>query len=172
MESATNDVSTKSLDPMVFYGRFQHISEKIFEKLDIQSLQNCRRVSKSWQECIDNQEILWIKFAQKQETSKNKLFQLACRRGHSKVAQVLVQNSTEFKIDINAKVWPGFTAFDHVCMRGYTKIAQWMIEKSVELNIDLNSKDKEGCTRFHLACGNGHTKIAEIFVQKSVEFNI
>ena len=88
MDSATNKVSTTSLSPMAFYRGFQHISEKIFEKLDIISLQYCRRVSKSWQKCIDNQNILWIKLAEKQETDKNKLFQLACKRGYSKVAEI------------------------------------------------------------------------------------
>ena len=47
------------LNPMVFYARFPHISEKIFEKLNINSLKKCREVSKSWEECIDNENILW-----------------------------------------------------------------------------------------------------------------
>ena len=79
MESAADKVSTTSLNPMAFYWEFQHISEEIFEKLDVMSLQYCRQVSKSWQDCIDNQEILWINYAKKQETNifinKNELFQ-------------------------------------------------------------------------------------------------
>ena len=61
MESATIEVSTTSLNPMVFYERFQHISEKIIERLDIISLRNCREVSKSWQKCIDQQIISWTR---------------------------------------------------------------------------------------------------------------
>ena len=35
MESASNEILTTFLNPMVFYEGFQHISEKIFENLEI-----------------------------------------------------------------------------------------------------------------------------------------
>ena len=54
-----NDIFSMLLNPMVFNARFLHITEKIFKKMDIKTLKNCRQVSKSWQEFIDNQNILW-----------------------------------------------------------------------------------------------------------------
>ena len=95
MESTTNDFVTTPVNPMVFYKGFQHISEYIFDILDIKSLQNCRRVSKSWQDCIDNQNILWIKIAENQETNPNEIFQLSCKRGNTKLAQALIKKSIE-----------------------------------------------------------------------------
>ena len=38
-----------TLNPMVFYKAFQHITKQIFEKLGTKSLKNCRKVAKSWQ---------------------------------------------------------------------------------------------------------------------------
>ena len=64
----------KPLNPMVFHARFPHISEKIFETLNIKSLENCRKVSKLWLGCIDNQNILWNKIAQ--DENGNKKFQI------------------------------------------------------------------------------------------------
>ena len=78
-----------TLNPMAFYPRFSHISEQIFEKLDNQSLKNCREVSKSYQECIDNQNILWNKIVKKE--SGNETFQLACKNGHSKMVEMLIR---------------------------------------------------------------------------------
>ena len=49
------------LNPMVFYQRFQLITKQIFEVLDNRSLQICRKVSKSWQKCIDQQIISWTR---------------------------------------------------------------------------------------------------------------
>ena len=64
-----------SLNPMIFYARFTHISKKIFEKMDIKSLQNSREVSKLWLVCIDDLNVLWRKIAKTQDL--NKTFQLA-----------------------------------------------------------------------------------------------
>ena len=47
------------LNPIIFHSRFPHITEKILENLDKDSLKKFRLVSKSWQNCIDNQNILW-----------------------------------------------------------------------------------------------------------------
>ena len=49
------------LNPMVFYQRFQLITKQIFEELDNRRLKNCRKVSKSWQKCIDQQIISWTR---------------------------------------------------------------------------------------------------------------
>ena len=86
---------------------------------------------------------MWIKLAEKQETAdKNKLFQLACRRGYSKVAELLLQKSIELKIDISAKDRLDFTAFHYACKNGHSNLAQKMIQKSTELNIELNAITK------------------------------
>ena len=90
-----------TLNPMVFHQGFQHITEQIFEKIDEKSLENCREVAKSLQTFIDNQNILWKKIAKKKGGKSS--FQSACRNGHSKMASLLIQKATNFKIDVNSK---------------------------------------------------------------------
>ena len=68
------------LNPMIFYARFPHITEKIFQNLDEDSLKSSRLVSKSWQNCIDNQNILWKKILKDEDAER--AFQLACTSGH------------------------------------------------------------------------------------------
>ena len=67
---------------MLFYPRYQHITEAILMKLDRNTIKHCREVSKFWLDCIDNQKILW----------KNEVgsiaFYLACKEGHSKIAKI------------------------------------------------------------------------------------
>ena len=83
------------------FTRFPHISEKIFNNMNIKSLENCRKVSKSWLKCIDDQNILWNKIAKNKDG--NQLFQSACRTGQSKMARALIRKSAELKIDLNAE---------------------------------------------------------------------
>ena len=49
-----------NLSPLVFYPRFAHVTEQIFEQLDQKSLSNCKEVSKSWKEIIDHKNLPWI----------------------------------------------------------------------------------------------------------------
>ena len=96
-----NDVYTTPFNPMVFLPRFQHITNQIFDKVDVKTLKNGRLVSKFWNEVIDNQPILWKDYV------GTRAFQLACNNNHSRMVEMLVQNSTRFSIDLNAKgsVW-------------------------------------------------------------------
>ena len=45
----------------IFCSRILHIAENIFEQLDEKSLSNCREVAKSWQNCIDRRNLVWIR---------------------------------------------------------------------------------------------------------------
>ena len=51
------DISSRPLNPMVFKARFPHITEKIFEKIDMKTLKNCKEASTSWREFVDDQNI-------------------------------------------------------------------------------------------------------------------
>ena len=97
------------LNPMVFYPRFQHVTEQIFEHLDKQSLKNCRLVSKSWQESIDYKNILWNEVFENKVCSK--AFQSSCKNGCTKIAKFLMKKPIEFNIELNAKDQYGMTAF-------------------------------------------------------------
>ena len=94
-------METSPLNPMVFYPRFPHIVKKIFKFLDMESLKNSRNVAKPWQEYIDNQNFLWNKIAN--TLGANEAFQLACKNGHLKMVNMLMQKPSKFDIELNAK---------------------------------------------------------------------
>ena len=159
-----------TLNPMIFLPRFPHIAEQIFACMEDKSLKNSRQVSKSWLNYVDNQNFLWNKIVQKE--GGNKAFQKACENGHLKMVEMLIQKSTKFNIDFNAKDEHGSTSFHYACEKGDSKIAEMLIQKSSEFNIDLNARHEDGKTAFQNACKYGHSKIAEMLIQKSSEFNI
>ena len=94
-------IQLPALNPLSFYLGFKHISEQIFKKLDVKSLEYCREVSKVWKNCIDNNKILWNTIIEIKGC--NEAFQLACKNGLSKLLEMLLQKSYELEIDYNAK---------------------------------------------------------------------
>ena len=75
---ASKKINLLPLNPMLFHSRYPHITEKIFENLDKESLKSTRLVSKSWQNCIDNQNILWYKILENEDAEE--AFQLVCKK--------------------------------------------------------------------------------------------
>ena len=96
-----SNIEMPALNPMLFRQRFQHITEQVFEKLDKKSLRYCREVTKAWQNCIDDCNILWKKIVD--EYGVNTAFCLACRNGNEKMAYMLVTELSRFYVDLNHK---------------------------------------------------------------------
>ena len=104
--------------------------------MDIKSLKNCREVSKPRQNHIDISNLLWIKIVNK--LGGIEAFQLACKNGHSKLVQMILQNPSKFDIDVNAQNKTGEAGFELACKNGHSNIVELLIQKSFELKIDLN----------------------------------
>ena len=66
-------------------------------------------------------------------------FHLACQFGHFKIAEIIVQKSAEFNLDLNSKDDDGTTAFHWACINGHSMgnftIAKMIVQKSAELVI-------------------------------------
>ena len=152
------------LNPMVFYPRFQHITEQIFEHFDKQSLKNCRVVSKSWQESIDYKNILWNEVFKNKDCSR--AFQSSCKNGHTKIAKFLMKKSIEFNIELNAKDEYGRTAFHLASSYGNTKIVKILIEHSKIFGLDLTLKDNDGRTGFQLAKRKQQREVIKLIKRK------
>ena len=170
LETKNKEMKLSPLNPMLLCPRFAHITEKSFNKLDLDSLKNCREVSRSWENYIDDQNILWNKILENQDT--NKTLQLACKNDHIKMVKTIIQKSNELSIDLNAKVVFGWTAFQFACINDNFKIAELFVQKSAEFNIDLNAKYEYNSSATHFACHFGNLEIVEMLVQKSSEFSI
>merc|ERR1712038_1632112 len=89
-------------------------------------------------------------------------FHFACYEDHVKIAEMLIKNSAQFKIDLNAKDNVGMTAFHRVCMYGQTSIVGIMINNSESFNLDLTARDNRGRTGFQLAKLQRNTEVVDM----------
>ena len=110
------------LNPMVFHPRFQHITKQIFKHLDNENLKNLREISISWQEFIDNRNILWNEVFKNKDC--NNAFQLSCQDGLTNIARFLIKRSVHFKVNLNAKKENGKTALHLACIFEQSKIIE------------------------------------------------
>ena len=78
-------------------------------------------------------------------------FHFTCFFGHSDIAEMIMKNSSQLKIDLNSKDSDGWTAFHFACMSGHIRIVDMMIELSESLELDLKAEDKHGRTGYKLA---------------------
>ena len=69
-------------------------------------------------------------------------FFMACEEGNMKTAELIIQNSKDYDIDLNTQEKINFkTAFCAACVNEHKEMAELLIENSLDFNIDLNVKD-------------------------------
>ena len=90
----------------------------------------------------------------------------------TETAKLIIQNSKEFGIDLNAENRNGNTALHWACSNGKTETAQFIIEHSKEFGIDLNAKNNSGSTALHDACIYGRTETVQMILKNWKEFGI
>ena len=79
---------------------------------------------------------------------------------------MLMKNSAEFKINLNAKSNGGMTAFHMACKRGRTSIVDIMMNNSESFNLNLTVRDNHGKTGFQLAQARGKTDVVNMIQTK------
>ena len=87
---------------------------------------------------------------------------------------MLVQNSVDMNIDLNAQDNDNKTAFQ-VASSTYddeSKIPEMIVQNATEFKIDLKLNNEHGMTAFHWACSRGNVNEVEVIIKKSAEFNI
>merc|ERR1712004_506667 len=97
---------------------------------------------------------------------------LACYNDQTETAQLLINSSKDFGIDLNAKDEDGITAWHLACFNGRTETAQLIIQSSKDFGINLNAKDNIGNTAFHWACNSGRTETVQMILKNWKEFGI
>ena len=202
-----------------------HICEQIFDYLNYENVENCRKVSKLWNESLERIALIkfieefadrevepkntkkstvipgWKKAAQKYgvqasiddlEDVIDSLQELARENGKCveypvHVAAIngdvkLMEFFLRTSFDMNTKGDFGYTAFHEACFCGQTEIAQLIIQSSKEFGIDLNAKDNDGKTALHWACSkeaivtalrdSGKTETVQMILKNWKEFSI
>ena len=67
------------------------------------------------------------------------------------IAELLIQKSTKFNIDLNAKDEDGMTAFHSACFWGEKAVVEVLMKNSEIYKIDLISTNRDGRTGFQCA---------------------
>ena len=87
-----------------------------------------------------------------------------------KIVKLMLQKSTEFNINLNAKDNFNQTPFHLACKNNQLEVVKFFIQRSAEWNIDLNAVDNNGYTAFNRVCKEGPELIKELIIQNSDVF--
>ena len=115
------------LNPTVFYPRFAHITNQIFEQLDKKAVTICREVSKSWQEFVDEKNLPWIHIVKIPKTLcfGETYLHCAAKTGQLQVFGKLLESEEEK----NPKIWLHETPLHLACKKGHFKIAELILQR-------------------------------------------
>ena len=150
--------------------KFPHLPEKLFQKLDSESLFKCREVARSWENTIGRRNYSWLRIVNIPTILKerNSYLHLAVATGQIEAFNTAI-NQEE---DKNIKNERDETPFLLACKKGRFKILQLLL-KNTDLKINFNARDSlYGFTAFHLACLNGHSAVVKILMKNAVDLSI
>ena len=151
--------------------KFPHLPEKVFQKLDSESLFKSREVERCWQNIIDGKNYPWLRIV-------NIPTLLKARNSYAHHAAETGQIE-EFKTafnkeeDKNLKNEFGETPIHVACKNGRFKIVQ-LILKNTDMKINVNAKDETnfGHTALDLACIRGHSDVIKILMENAALLRI
>ena len=158
--------------------RFPHLPEKIFQKLDIESLFKSREVARSWQNVIDGRNYKWLRIVNIPTIlqSLNSYFHLAAETGQIQAFKTaLHEEEGKYIKNELGKRWAKRSlhlAYLQACDKGHSNVVKILIENSSALSIDLNTKDADNWTGFIRACDMGHSNVVKILMENSAALSI
>ena len=147
--------------------KFPHLPEKIFQKLNNESLFRCREVARSWQNVVNGRNYPWLHIVNipKKLNYGNTYPHLAAKTGQIEVFETAINDEE----DKNTKNDYDETTFHLACLWGRYKIVEFLLRNhDLEFNmkrgdnyhgIDLNAKTKGAETAFYLAFIHGHSDV-------------
>ena len=156
----------------IFFSRFSHVTENIFDQLDDKRLVMCRIVNKSWKSYLDNQKFLQIRIIK--ATIKD------FHEVGSSWAQVFDIASTEmimdlekairrfYKTDSNLTYNQGLTPLHIAAGTGNQLLLLNIYRKAVQ----KCPKDEEGLTPLHYSAQNGHFEVCEFLMANMSDKNL
>ena len=155
--------------------RIPHVSQQIFEQLDIKSLKNCRKVTRSWQKSKDRKNLTWLQNINIPSILRkgNTYLHIAAKTGHHEIFEIVFDN----EVAKNPENPIFETLFYLACRNGFSKIAELILQKCNATNINFNqpdfiTMDNNYLTPFQYALLYGASNLEKIIKQKSTEFKI
>ena len=159
-----------------------HLSEKIFQLLNVQTIARCRLVSKLWNQSLDK---IWI--IKQLETFQRKLIEIYDSDEHESQKKQLVEYQPEwiqifqalakqndvkivhfikkYYLDIEASNM-GWTPLHYACKYGQVELVNLLNSK-----IDFHKSDNSKRTSLHHACHSGNAEIVKVLIQKNLNVN-
>ena len=164
--------------------RFPHIGQEIFQQLNDQSLSECREISQSWQEFINNEKFYKKRIKEMIEkhtkdyndesvhyycggSTKETLTPLhsAALTGQFQMFINIIQE--DLVEDINVKNERSVTPFHLAALKGHFLICKYIVE---EIAV-INPRDWLGNTPLHKAATGGHFAICEMIIDNLTNKN-
>ena len=88
----------------------------------------------------------------------------AARKGHERVAALLLQHDAE----VNLQDGKGLTALMWTAYRGH----EWVIELLLRRGAEINLQDSDGGTALMMAAANGHERVVELLLRHGADINL
>ena len=98
----------------------------------------------------------------------------ACHNSYLKIAEILIKNSAELKLKLNAQTKSGWTAFHFACANGHSKIVELILDNKRDYqgwyeNFNLELENEDDDTGLNLAENTGKTDIVNLIKNKNYQ---
>ena len=131
--------------------KFPHISEIILQELDDQSLTECRKVSRSMCNFIDNTKIPWMRMINKHMGDNEQLQKSWTKVLHKCNVEIIRQLALTVNL-FQMYMCNGTTPLHFAVRSGQTNVFMDIFQRSE----DKNPSDDSGVTPLHIAAEKGH----------------
>ena len=133
-----------------------HVGALIFKSIDTSGLISFLEVSETWKVLAENVLV---------KRWKGKMYE-ACKRGETKVVQLLLERCNPEESGLNIKDWIDRSTFMVACEYGHQDVVQLLLNYS-DISINLNTENKYGETALLLACQKGHKDVVQLLLDNS-----
>ena len=150
--------------------KFPHLPEKIFQKLDSESLSKCKEVARSWENIIDGRNYPWLRIVNIPSIlrEKNSYLHIAAATGQIEAFDTAINQEKDENIRNDHDETPFLVA----CKNGRFKIVQLLL-RNTDLKINFNAIDNHwGYSGFHFACQQGHFDVVKTLVETTAGLSI
>ena len=151
--------------------RFSHLTEKMFDLLDNESMINCKEASRFWCNYLDGQKIVQIRIIKAKVEQFHSIGDSWTKAFNSATTKTIMTLGTVvnqfYKRDMGLKYFEGLTPMHAATATGELLLYKKLKDKS----LDKHPKDNEGCTPLYYAAQNGHLEICEHIIQRIEDKN-
>ena len=169
--------------------RFPHLMVQIIKKVDNKGLVKSRKVTRTWQKFIDEENYPWLRIVKIPTIlRRNTYLYLAADYGQIDMCEMISKSEGDEKLFHNNVPYPYLIA----CHNGHVKIAEMLLMKLHELKIYFCRKANDSIvldqsespqigpllkimwleTGFVTACHAGHINVVKMLIDKSVPLEL